>query len=76
MTGAQAAEAETFALTVNGQMMQTVPTTLADLVARLGHDPASIATAVNGDFVARKARAERRLVAGDQVEIVAPRQGG
>ena len=34
------------------------------------------ATAVNGEFVARHARAATQLSAADRVEIVAPRQGG
>lgn len=63
-------------ITVNGEAMRTAARTLADLVAALGYDAASIATAVNGDFVARGARTARALAAGDAVEIVAPRQGG
>lgn len=63
-------------LTVNGEAVRTGARTLADLVASLGYDAASIATAVNGDFVARGARAARPLAEGDAVEIVAPRQGG
>lgn len=63
-------------LTVNGEAVRTGARTLADLVTSLGYDAASIATAVNGDFVARGARAARTLAEGDAVEIVAPRQGG
>lgn len=50
--------------------------TLAELVAALGHDPAAVATAVNGEFVARGARAERRLADGDQVHCFKPITGG
>ena len=63
-------------ITVNCEATQTASRTLAELVESLGYDAASIATAVNGDFVARGARAARVLAAGDAVEIVAPRQGG
>lgn len=63
-------------ITVNGADARTSATTLAELVASLGYDAASVATALNGDFVARNARAERRIAEGDMVEIVAPRQGG
>jgi len=63
-------------ITVNGERVQTAARTLAALVESLGHDAASIATAVNGDFVPRGARADRVIAAGDCVEIVAPRQGG
>lgn len=63
-------------ITVNGAPTRTPSRTLAELVESLGYDAASIATAVNGDFVPRAARAARALVPGDAVEIVAPRQGG
>lgn len=63
-------------ITVNGELAQTPAATLAELVDRLGYAAASIATAVNGDFVPRAARASRRLTDGDAIEIVAPRQGG
>ncbi len=68
--------ARDMSITVNGERMGTSARTLAELVAALGHDAASIATAVNGEFVARKAREECGLAEGDAVEIVAPRQGG
>lgn len=63
-------------ITVNGEDARTLAQTLAQLVDGLGYDAASVATAVNGDFVARSARQERRIAEGDAVEIVAPRQGG
>lgn len=72
----QADPTSTTSLTVNGEPQRTLARTLDALVAQLGYDGASVATAVNGDFVARAARAQRRLVANDAVEIVAPRQGG
>ena len=49
---------------------------LADLLEQLGHAPRSVATVVNGDFVARDARAARRLSAGDQVMTFQPIVGG
>jgi sulfur carrier protein len=52
------------------------PTTLAELVGRLGHAPAAIATAVNGDFVPRDARAGRVLADGDRVQCFQPIVGG
>ncbi len=72
----QADLTSTTSLTVNGEPLRTDAPTLADLVARLGYDGASVATAVNGDFVPRAARNTHRLVADDAIEIVAPRQGG
>lgn len=42
-------------------------TTLAALVTARGLDPTEIATAVNGRFCAREARAQAVLAAGDRV---------
>jgi sulfur carrier protein len=61
---------------VNGEEIVTPAATLEALVASLGHDARSVATAVNGAFVARAARGQLRLAMGDAIEIVAPRQGG
>lgn len=66
----------TLDVTVNGEATSTAATTLAGLVESLGHEARSVATAVNGAFVARAARGQHRLAPGDAVEIVAPRQGG
>ena len=63
-------------IVVNGEATETGAATLAELVTALGYDEGKVATARNGDFVPRGARAETRLAAGDSVEIVAARQGG
>jgi sulfur carrier protein len=63
-------------ITVNGEATETPAKTLADLVTHLGHAEGAVATARNGDFVPRSARADTRLQANDRIEIVAPRQGG
>ena len=63
-------------LVVNGQQTETDARTLADLVRAHGFGEAEVATALNGEFVPRGARAATLLSAGDKVEIVAPRQGG
>ena len=49
--------------------------TLADVVASLGHAPEAVSTAVNGEFVARHARA-RVLAEGDAVLLFQPIVGG
>jgi sulfur carrier protein len=64
------------ALTVNGAPRETFAETLAELVASEDLGQVRIATAVNGAFVAARVRSERRLQAGDRVEIVSARQGG
>ncbi|HEX6002246.1 MAG TPA: sulfur carrier protein ThiS [Hyphomicrobiaceae bacterium] len=61
---------------LNGERLETAARTLAELVAGQGFAATSVATAVNGAFVPREARAATLLSGGDKVEIVAPRQGG
>jgi sulfur carrier protein len=63
-------------LVVNGAPADTDAGTLAELVAQMGFAENAVATALNGQFVARALRARTPLAAGDKVEIVAPRQGG
>lgn len=61
---------------LNGRRLVTPASALAELVACQGLAGQKIATAVNGRFVPEPQRATTRLVAGDRVEIVSPRQGG
>jgi len=51
-------------------------TTLAQLVAGLGHAPRDVATAVNGRHVPRDERAALALNAGDAVLLFKPIVGG
>ena len=65
------------AITLNGEARKLPPRqTLADLIAALDAPPPSLATAVNGDFVAREARAKRELNDGDAVFTFQPITGG
>lgn len=64
------------ALVVNGEALDADVETLADLIGHLGYGEQRVATAVNGSFVAGGARNAYQLQDGDQVEVVAPRQGG
>ena len=50
--------------------------TLAELIATLGTAPESLATAVNGEFIARDARRQRELREGDAVFTFQPITGG
>ncbi|MCP4933594.1 MAG: sulfur carrier protein ThiS [bacterium] len=62
---------------LNGADAETDAKTLAGLCDQLGYDSdAKIATAVNGEFMAKMQRANYQLANGDDIEIVAPRQGG
>ena len=51
-------------------------TTLAALVAELGHAEQAVSTAVNGRFTSRSARAQCVLADGDQVLLFQPIVGG
>lgn len=61
---------------VNGATVVTCAPHLKALLEELGYGDQRVATALGGEFVAAKDRAESSLGPGDQVEIVAPRQGG
>jgi sulfur carrier protein len=65
-------------LQVNGIDAEVAATTVAELLAAQGVDPATrfLAVAVNGAVVRRAEWASRRLAAGDSVEIVRPLSGG
>jgi sulfur carrier protein len=64
-------------ITLNGEPRALEGTqTLADLVAALGQPPASLATAVNGEFVPRAAREAVQLREGDAVFTFQPITGG
>jgi sulfur carrier protein len=64
-------------ITLNGERRE-VPegTTVAALVEERGLRTGGCAVAVNLEFVPRTAYAQTALRAGDEVEIVTPRQGG
>lgn len=62
---------------VNGQVHTLcAPRTLAELIRELGHTPDSVATALNGEFVARRQRADRVLRDGDRVTCFQAITGG
>ena len=63
-------------IVLDGQPTPVVPgSTLADVVAALGHAPNAVSTAVNGQFVPRSAR-QRELAEGDAVRLFQPIVGG
>ncbi len=61
---------------VNGEARMLAGPTLADALAELGWGEARVATALNGAFVPKSARAEATLKDGDRLEVLAPMQGG
>ena len=63
-------------LQLNGETMNAVACSLADLLEAQGFGEAKIATAVNGCFVPSTVRADHSLIDGDMIEVLAPMQGG
>lgn len=61
---------------VNGEAQVIAAKTLAEALAELSWGEARVATAVNGTFVPKMARAQTLLNDGDQIEVLAPMQGG
>lgn len=61
---------------LNGTPVVTGSATLDALVKEQGFEAESVATAVNGGFVPRHARAETVLSHGAKVEVLSPMQGG
>lgn len=64
-------------ITVNGRAIASPAATLSELLVAEGFaDDIKVATAVNGDFVPVRLRAETPLADGDRIEILSARQGG
>lgn len=61
---------------LNGEEAQTFAVTLADLLREKGFADVKVATAINGSFVAARARTTQALSDGDEIEVVSARQGG
>jgi sulfur carrier protein len=70
------ADTQTIEVSVNGRRTATGARTVNDLLQQGGLASMTVATAVNGHFVPASRRATTQLQAGDQIEIVSPRQGG
>lgn len=61
---------------LNGAPVTTGAATLAALIEEQGFDAASVATALDGAFVPRAARAATPLREGARIEALSPMQGG
>lgn len=64
------------AIVVNGAALRSRAPSLAALLGELGYGDVKVATAINGNFVPAAQRDQTPLRNNDQVEVVAPRQGG
>jgi sulfur carrier protein len=63
-------------VTVNGEARDIASTHVGALLAELDYEGAHFAIAVNFDVVPKSRWAETTLKAGDEIEIITPRQGG
>ncbi|MDD7971565.1 sulfur carrier protein ThiS [Roseinatronobacter alkalisoli] len=61
---------------VNGEAQEVVGPTVDDALTELGWGSARVATALNGEFLPKSARATTQLNVGDRLEVLAPMQGG
>ena len=63
-------------IVVNGAWCDTVATDLASALEELGYGGATVATALNGEFVPESLRSDAPVAEGDRLEVLAPMQGG
>ncbi len=61
---------------VNGKELEVMAATLAALLSELEYEDATVATALNQNFVRKADRLTTNLRDGDAVEILVPKQGG
>ena len=63
-------------VTVNGEDREITANSVAALLGELDYEGTHFAIALNYDVVPRSRWAETALHAGDEIEIITPRQGG
>ena len=61
---------------VNGEQREIAASSVAALLAELDYEGTHFAIALNYDVVPKSRWAETVLKAGDEIEIITPRQGG
>ncbi|UGY16583.1 sulfur carrier protein ThiS [Bradyrhizobium septentrionale] len=61
---------------VNGEHREIAASSVDALLAELDYEGTHFAIALNYDVVPKSRWAETRLQAGDEIEIITPRQGG
>jgi sulfur carrier protein len=61
---------------VNGASHEVCAADLSAALSELGYRGAVVATALNGEFVPAADRQAARLSEGDELEVLAPMQGG
>lgn len=60
----------------NGDLIETAARNLAEFFDEQQIDTASIATAINGDFIPRARYSSEPLAAGAKLEVLSAMQGG
>ena len=63
-------------VTVNGEQREIAAQRIDALLAELDYEGTHFAIAVNYDVLPKSRWAETQLKAGDEIEIITPRQGG
>ena len=63
-------------INVNGKPQELKSGNLSDALVELGYGDAKIATAVNAAFIPAALRGTYALTEDDQLEVLAPMQGG
>lgn len=63
-------------VTVNGEAREISAASVAALLGELDYEGSHFAVALNFDVVPKSRWAETALKAGDEIEIITPRQGG
>ena len=63
-------------VTVNGEARDIVATRIDALLSELEYEGSHFAIALNFDVLPKSRWAETQLRAGDEIEIITPRQGG
>ena len=63
-------------ITLNGETIEISSLSLAELLVTYEYKAESVATAINGEFVAITERDQTQLVENDSVDVIAPMAGG
>jgi sulfur carrier protein len=63
-------------VTINGESREISSMSIAALLGELDYEGTHFAVAVNYDVLPKSRWAETQLKAGDEIEIITPRQGG
>lgn len=63
-------------VTVNGETREIAATRIDALLSELEYEGSHFAIALNFDVLPKSRWAETHLKAGDEIEIITPRQGG